>query len=405
MPLDDDAEDDVGDVRPPLPPDDRLWRHPSELGLHGDPLRPLVAPSPAPLRATPRPATWAVVLVAGLAGAVLASGLIALTGNLPDRVVERPVVERVALTPVVSSPMLRDQGGVDAVAETLTPAVVRLDIERDGEDSTGSGVLFRDDGMLLTSAHVVQDADEIDVRLADGRRYEGTLVGVDAPTDVAVVDVDAHDLPVAVLGSAKGLAVGAPAVAVGSPVGLDRGASVSSGVISALGRTVQAVDGAALHGMLQTDAAIAPGASGGALADRGGAVVGIVSAVGTDGAGRFGFATPIDLAHKVALQLIQHGRAAMGWLGVEGSDLAAADATRMGVAGGARVKGVLARSPAAKAGIRSEDVITEVDGQPVGSMPGLVVELREHQPGDQVSVGYWHAGREHHAQVTLGEQP
>jgi S1-C subfamily serine protease len=402
MPLDDDADEDVGGVRPPLPPDDRLWRHPSELGAFG--LTAGAVATSADDR-TDRPSTWAVVLVAGLAGAVLASGLIALTGSLSSRVVERPVVEKVAISPIVSAPMISSDHGVQAVARRLSPAIVRLDVARGGKQTAGSGVLFRDDGMLLTSANVVEDADRIDVRLADGRRFEGTVVGVDDPTDVAVVDVDASNLPVAVLGSTKDLAVGAPAMAIGSPLGAEGGTAISTGVISALGRTAQAEDGTALHGLLQTDAPIAAGSTGGALVDTAGSVVGIVSSVAAQVAGRFGFATPIDLAHRVALQLISHGKVVMGWLGVEATDLSADQATQIGVPGGAKVRGVTSHSPAERAGLTRDDVITEVDGKPVSSMPGLMVELREHEPGDEVTVGYWRDGTQDQADVTLAEHP
>jgi S1-C subfamily serine protease len=133
--------------------------------------------------------------------------------------------------------------------------------------------------------------------------------------------------------------------------------------------------------------------------------VGIVSSVGAEIAGRFGFATPIDLAHKIAVQLIEHGKAVLGWLGVEGTDLSPSDATKIGVPGGAMVRTVASHSPADRAGINRDDVITDVDGQPVGSMPGLMVELREHQPGDHVKVGYRRNGKPEQAEVTLGEHP
>ena len=403
MSLDDDAEDDAGAARPPLPPDDRLWRHPSELGLHGQAASSLLAPTE--VRSGGRPSTLAVVLVAGLAGAVMASGIIAITGSLSPRIVEHQVVEKVAVAPVVSTPMLRSDHGVEAVARRLSPAIVRLDVQRGDEQATGSGVLFRDDGMLLTSAHLVDGADQIEVRLADGRHYAGSMIGLDEPTDVAVIDVDATHLPVAVLGSTKGLAVGAPAVAIGSPLGIDDAPSVTTGVISALGRTVQAADGTALHGMLQTDAPMAPGSSGGALVDTAGSVVGIVTSIAADATGRFGFATPIELAHTVALQLIAHGKAVLGWLGVQGTDLTPQQAAQMGLHGGAMVQDVTNRSPADRAGINRDDVITDIDGEPVGSMPGLVVQLREHQPGEQVEVGYLRDGKEGQAEVTLGQKP
>jgi S1-C subfamily serine protease len=300
--------------------------------------------------------------------------------------------------------MLHSSSSVQAVAARLSPSIVGLDVERDGQDVSGSGVVFRDDGMVLTSAHVVDDADQIDVRLHDGRRLQGKLVGLDEATDVAVVDVRASHLPVAVLGTTKDLAIGAPALAIGSP-GSDGSASISTGVISALGRTVQAVDGDALHGMLQTDAPIAPSTIGGAQVDTAGSVVGIVSPVAADIATRWGFATPIDLAHKVALQLIQHGQAMLGWLGVEGSDLTAAQLLRLGLTGGAMVRDVDDGSPAARAGLQQDDVITEVDGKPVSSMPGLMVELRDHQPGDHVEVGYVRDGKADAADVTLGQRP
>jgi S1-C subfamily serine protease len=401
MSLDDDDGDELGPPRPPLPPDDRLWRHPSELQLLGG-AGAATGAGEREARTTP----WAVVLVAGLSGAVLAAGILAVTGTISPRVVERQVVEKVAVTPVVSSPMLQgDPGGVEGVARRLSPAIVRLDVERDGETATGSGVVFRDDGMVLTSAHVVDGSGPIRVQLADGRRLEGHLVGLDRLTDVAVVDVDADDLPVAVLGTAEGLAVGAPAVAIGSPLGLRGGPSVTTGVISAVGRTIDPGDGEALHGMLQTDAPIAAGSSGGALVDATGAVVGIVTAVASEPSGRFGFATPIDLAHRVAVQLIEEGRARHGWLGIEGSDLSPEEAGALGVANGAVLRRVADDGPAEEAGLTDDDVITHVDGEEVPSMPALVVEMRERDRGDEVTVVYWRDGRREETKVVVGERP
>ena len=400
MSLDDDDADELGPPRPPLPPDDRLWRHPSELHLHGA-SGSVAAPS-GNGRATP----WAVVLVAGLSGAVLAAGILAVTGAISPRVVERQVVEKVAVTPVVSSPMLQDEGGgVEGVARRLSPAIVRLDVERDGEAATGSGVLFRDDGMVLTSAHVVDGGGPIRVQLADGRVLDGHVVGADELTDVAVVDVDAEDLPVAVLGTAEGLAVGAATIAIGSPLGLRGGPSVTTGVLSAVGRSIDPGDGEALHGMLQTDAPIAAGSSGGALVDTAGSVIGIVTAVAAEPGGRFGFATPIDLAHRVAVQLIEDGRARHGWLGIEGSDLTPDEAAARGVTTGAVLRRVAQGSPADEAGLADDDVITHVDGEAVTSMPALVVEMREREPGDEVTVVYWRDGEQAEATVTVGERP
>jgi putative serine protease PepD len=397
----DDADDGIGAAGPPLPPEDRLWRHPSELGEQ----QRAAAPGPAPAAPSSRTASGLAVVAAGIAGAVLTVGVIALTGSLSPRVVERQVVEKVAVTPVVSSPMVRGDRGVVDVADRLRPAIVRLDVEGEDGVATGSGVVFRDDGMVLTSAHVVEGASGVRVRLADGERYQGEVVGIDELTDVAVVHIDAEDLPVAVLGTAEGLEVGAPAVAIGSPLGLEGGPSVTTGVISAVDRTISGGHGVALHGMIQTDAPIAPGSSGGALVDTSGAVIGIVTALAGEPGSRFGFATPIDLAHRIAVQLVEQGRAVHGWLGVEGVDLPADDATSMDIDGGAVVQHVLPDSPAAAAGLAEGDVITHVDGEPVESMPDLVVEVREREPGDEVEVGYVRDGAPAEADATIAERP
>jgi S1-C subfamily serine protease len=401
MPLDDDADDDVGGTGPPLPPDDRLWRHPSELRDHGPGGADVERLVDDPRRAM----TWATALVAGLAGAALAVGVIAVTGTLSPRIVERQVVEKVAVTPVVSSPMVRGERGVVAVAERLSPAIVRLDVDGDGGSATGSGVLFRDDGLVLTSAHVVAGTTAISVVLTDGRRLHGQLVGADAATDIAVVDVEGDGFPVAVLGTSEGLEVGAPTIAIGSPLGLAGGPSVTTGVISAVGRRVEAASGETLHGMIQTDAPIAPGSSGGALVDANGAVIGITTAVASEPGGRFGFATPIDLAHRVADQLLRTGHMVHGWLGVEGADLSTDMAEALGVEGGAVVRSVAPGSPAEAAGLAADDVITEVDGEPIGSISELVVELRDRDPGDDVVVGYWHGGEHAETTATLVERP
>lgn len=402
MPLDDDADDDVGGTGPPLPPDDRLWRHPSELRDHGrggTGIERLRVDDPR------RPTTWVTALVAGLAGAALAVGVVAVSGTLSPRIVERQVVEKVAVTPVVSSPMVRGERGVAAVAERLSPAIVRFDVDGGGGSTTGSGVLFRDDGLVLTSAQLVAGATAISVVLTDGRRLDGRLVGADVATDIAVVDVEGDGFTVAVLGTSEGLEVGATTIAIGSPLGLAGGPSVTTGVISAVGRRVEVAGGETLHGMIQTDAPVAPGSSGGALVDANGAIIGITTPLASEPGGRFGFATPIDLARRVADQLLRTGRMVYGWLGVEGADLGTDIASAMGVEGGALVRSVAPGSPAEAAGLVPDDVITEVDGEPVASISELVVELRDRDPGDDVVVGYWHDGEHAETTATLAEQP
>jgi S1-C subfamily serine protease len=243
------------------------------------------------------------------------------------------------------------------------------------------------------------------VVLSDGRRVEGEVVGKDADTDVAVVKIDGGPYPTAILGTATLLRTGDGCIAIGSPLGLAGGPSVSIGVVSALGRTVDA-DGEHLYDMIQTDAAIAPGSSGGALLDRAGAVIGVTTAIGVSDAGAegVGFATPIDIARSVAAELIATGKATHVWLGVEGADLDQATADQLQLVGGAAIKRVVEGSPADGAGFRPGDVIVSVDGSPVKTMAGLVVALRSHRIGDKVKVGYLRGGTPHDVVVTLEER-
>lgn len=400
MAPDDDADDDVDGTGPPLPPDDRLWRHPSELREHGWSGEPVV-----PVPAARPTAAWRGAALAGLAGALLAGGAFAAFGALSPRVIERAVVEKVAVMPVVSSPMLRDDRGVDAVVQRLAPTVVGLDVQRPDGAASGSGVLFRDDGMVLTSAQVVTGATAIDVSLADGRRLAGRLIGIDPATDVAVVDLEGGGYPVAALGRSEGLEVGAPIVAVGSSVVPGDEPTVATGVVSAVGRRVASATGPTLHGVIQTDAATAASAAGGPLVDATGAVIGISTEAAEEMAVRFGFATPIDLAHTVAEQLLRTGHMDRGWLGIEGEDLPALEAHRMNLRGGAVIRSVAAGSPAAEAGLLPNDVITELDGQPLASVSALVVALLDHHAGDRVAIVFWRLGQRMEAAVSLSARP
>lgn len=399
MPVDDDADDDIGGFDPPLPPDDRLWRHPSELASVG----PASAMTPARgLTTEGRGPAWPIAAVAGLVGAALSTAVLAVTGAFSTEVTERQVIEKIAVAPVVTSPMLTARATVEAVADQVAPAVVRLVVATPDGMTAGSGVLFRSDGLLLTSARLLSGASEIDVALADGRHFDGHVMGFDRATDIAVVRIDGDRLPVAVLGSSADLEAGSTTIAVGCARADDHQAVVSTGVISAVERRVDAGD-AALHGMIQTDTPIDITGTGGPLVDASGTVIGIVASV--DGGDGFHFAVPIDLARRVAGQLMISGRATHGWLGIEGTDLSVEQAHSMGVDGGALVRGVEADSPAAVGGLATDDVITEVDGSMVDSASELVVVVRDHQPGDALVLGFWRDGEHHEAAVTIGEHP
>ena len=396
LPGPDDHADDLGySVPPPL--DDRLWRHPSELRVLGL--------APAERRRSP---LWRALL-AGVAGAIVTLVVLALLGRLDggdDRTA--PAVIRQAVRPVAAP--VGGSASVVRIAEEVRPAIAKVRVEGDAATSSGSAVLYRDDGHLLTNAHVVADARSIEVSLADGSTHQARVVGSDEATDIAVLRIpgppDGEPYPTAVLGTAADLAVGQPVVAIGSPLGLAGGSSVTTGVVSALAREVDA-EGSSLLDMVQTDAAISPGSSGGALLDGTGAVIGITTAVGVSevGAEGLGFATPVDVARSVAEDIIASGRAVHVWLGVHGSDLDRRSAEDLGVDGGARVERVVDGSPAAEAGVTPSDVIVGVEEEPVASMSGLVIALRERDPGDEVGLEVLRDGDRRQVTVGLVERP
>ena len=402
-----ELDDGLGDDRPPpplLPPEDRIWRHPSE-----------VAAPPAFGRRSNRavaPGLWQVGLLAGSISAILTVALVLVAGGFRVRTVSRdaaPAVERV-VTPAAATPVTAPGSPANAIvdiAEQMRPAIVQLRVNGGDGPGSGSGVVFRSDGHVLTNHHVVDGADRITVIMADGEEVAAALIGSDAETDIAVVKVDRTDVASAPLGSAAALRVGQLAVAIGSPLGLAGGPSVSVGVVSALGREIDGGDGPPLLDMIQTDAPIAPGSSGGALVDGAGAVVGVTTAIAVSsvGAEGLGFATPIDIARDVAEQIIASGRAVHVWLGVEGEDVNTVMAKDLGLSGGAMIRNVRSDSPAGRAGIERRDVIVSVNGIPVRSMGALKVQLRRHRPGDEVTLAF-HRGKEARSlKVKLAERP
>jgi S1-C subfamily serine protease len=397
MELDDDGIEDAGVFRPPLPPDDRTWLHPSEVAAsHRVEQRSAAPPHP-----------WALALVSGLTGALLTTGLIAATGAFDDAGLER-VVERVATSAGRTVSDRPDSGSVAAIAERVLPAITQVRVDSgSGGGASGSGVIFRSDGHLLTNNHVVAGARAIRVVLASGEEEDGKLVGTDPDTDIAVVKIGGGPYPTATLGTATELQVGQSAIAIGSPLGLAGGPSVTVGVVSALGRRIDSPTNPPLLDMIQTDAPIAPGSSGGALLDAGGSVIGITTAIAVSdvGAEGLGFATPIDLARSVGEELITTGKVVHVWLGIEGRDVDGQTAKQLGVPGGAMVQNVLEDSPADDAGLEAKDVILSVDGKEVDSMSALIVTLRSHDPGDKVRLGVLRDGKRQAMTVTLAKRP
>jgi putative serine protease PepD len=394
-----EPDDPLGDdeLRAPLlPPDDRLWRHPSEVAAFGPPYE-------GPDQGRRRARTWAVAAVAAAFGAAAGVGVVALVGAFEGRVRTVEVVERVALpTRTLSTTAGGPAPGAARVAQGLRPAVVALTVERAGAPHHASGVVFRSDGHLLTNAHVVEGAGRISVTLAGGARADGRVVGVDTATDVAVVKVDGWSSVVsAPLGSAASLSVGQDVMAVGAS-----GAGVV-GMVSAVGRQVDRAAAPALVDLIQTNAPVTDGWSGGALVDDRGAVVGILTAVTTPDAGvaGIGFATPIEVARAVADQLVAGTVVARPWIGIEGGDLDARTARDLGTVGGAVESQVREDGPADAGGLAAGDVITSVDGVPVASMGALRILVRAHRPGDVVRLAVVRQSARRTVGVTLAERP
>ena len=275
---------------------------------------------------------------------------------------------------------------------------------REERHSLGSGFIISQDGYVMTNAHVVKEADEILVRLNDGRELEAELVGADAKTDVAVLKVDAEGLPTLELGNSEDLKVGQWVAAIGSPFGLDH--SVTSGIISAMDRTLpQDV----YVPFIQTDVAINPGNSGGPLFNLDGEVIGINSQIFTRSGGYMGlsFAIPIDVAMDVADQLRNDGSVSRGWLGVMiqpvSRDLA--DSFGMDSPKGALVADLDPEGPAARDGLKAGDVILEVDGQAVDKSSTLPRLIGSVTPGDDVELRVLRNGERQTVTVTVSDWP
>ena len=278
------------------------------------------------------------------------------------------------------------------VAEVLRPAVVNLRTERGRAGGTGSGFLFTPDGFLLTNHHVVRGRERVRVRLNDGQELRGRVVGADPWTDMALVQADAPSLPTAALGDSAPLRVGQLVVAIGSPYGFE--STVTAGVISALGRTLRTITGHLVDNVIQTDAALNPGNSGGPLVDSRGRVIGINTAIIHPAQG-ICFAIPINIAKHILPQLMQHGRVTRGYLGLHGRVVPIprhlVRRFELTQSHGVEVLDVVQGSPADDAGLQPEDVVlslgeqltTNVDDlhkllmqMPVG-IPAPLVLLRE----------------------------
>jgi serine protease DegQ len=327
----------------------------------------------------------------------------------------------------------RPAGSLSAPAQKASPAVVSINTSQNkagnphnqdpwfrffyGEQEEqnpaglGSGVIVSPEGHILTNNHVIEDADDIEVVLSDGRKALAKVIGTDPDTDLALLQIPLNNLPVIVLGQLDDLQVGDVVLAIGNPFGV--GQTVTSGIVSALGRSQLGIN--TFENFIQTDAAINPGNSGGALVDVNGHLMGINTAIYSRSGGSMGigFAIPISTAKQVMQDLLKNGKVVRGWIGVEPQDLTPelAESFQLppsaGQAGlqGVVITGVLPNGPAAQAGIRPGDVIVKVDRQPVGNVADLLNRVASLTPGVPADLLIWRKQSEMSLRLTPSQRP
>lgn len=269
----------------------------------------------------------------------------------------------------------------------------------------GSGVIMSPEGYVLTNNHVVEGADAIEVVLPDARRTTAKVIGTDPESDLAVLKITLDKLPAITLGNSDALQVGDQVLAIGNPFGV--GQTVTSGIVSALGRNQLGIN--TFENFIQTDAAINPGNSGGALTDINGNLMGINTAIYSRSGGSMGigFAIPVSTAKQVMESIVKNGQVVRGWIGVEPNELTPELAQTFGIqsAQGVIVTGVLNSGPAAEAGIRPGDVITQVAGQPVRTVSELLTRIAGLTPGQATPFALQRQGQVVEVSVTPAQRP
>ncbi len=395
---------------------------------------------PEPKKKTPSP--FLSALLGGLVVAVL--GLAAIAAGVVDSggdtttTVEAPLATPIDAKSeegggnVVNQIYKRDGDGVAFIAAQIEPQEVESfnpfgEPEEGGGTATGSGFVIDKEGHLLTNNHVVEGAEDVTVKLGDSdETYDAEVVGTDPGTDLALLKVDApeKDLHPLKLGRSEEVEVGDPVVAIGNPFGLDR--TVTSGIVSALQRQIQAPNGFSISKVIQTDAAINPGNSGGPLINAQGEVIGINSQIATGGGGNgnvgIGFAIPIDTISEELDQLKETGEVQHAYIGIQGGTVTPdlAKAVNLPVEHGVLVQTVINDGPADKAGLEAGnttatiegeeirlggDIITEANGKKIESMEELVEVIGESKPGEKLELTVLRGGDEETVDVTLGTQP
>ena len=334
-----------------------------------------------------------LVACATASPASVASGYLYVDEEVGSQLTSRELVARVA--PAV----------VSIVTESVSYNWFWQPIPQTG---AGSGVIVSPDGYIVTNNHVVENANKVTVTLSDGRTFEATIVGADAQTDLAVVKIDASNVSYLhfLSNSLEQLSVLDTVVAVGNALALPGGPTWTLGVVSNLGRSIQVETGVVLNDLIQTDAAINSGNSGGPLVNMAGQVVGINVAIASN-AENIGFAISTDTAIPVIQSLITRGKVVRPWLGVQVTTVTPAIQRyyNLSVNTGALITSVTSGSPAHRAGLRAGDVIVRIDSQVINTAQDLSVAVGSHRVGDQVEITYYRGNVQQVATATLEESP
>jgi S1-C subfamily serine protease len=357
-------------------------------------------------------------IAGALVGALAAGGIVAAVDN--HNGTTRTIIEAPS-TNVNARPaaVLKSPGDIQAILAKVKPAVVRINVTISGGLSgsgqgVGTGFVISSDGTIVTNAHVVDQATSVEVQLENGRLVPGRVVGASTSTDLAVVKIDAKNLPTVVLGNSDTLQVGDQVVAIGNALGLEGAPTVTTGIVSGLNRVLQEPatsanpQGVSIPNTIQTDAAINPGNSGGTLVDANGNVVGINTAIANPSeSNNIGFAIAITPAKRIIESLRGGKQPQLAFLGVgtQAVTTELQNANGLAVDQGALVQTLQAGSAAARAGIQQGDVIVKVDGKTVTSSEDVINGVRSHAPGDKVSVTVDRKGTKKTFQVTLGTGP
>jgi len=363
-----------------------------------------------------------IVIIAVVAG-ILSGGLSAVAvTNLVPQTPDGGAVDETPVANPVSNVRIDESSAVIEAVERVAPAVVTIEAQGGGllgaGTGTGSGFIFDADGWILTNRHVVANAQSLNVVMTDGREFPAEVYGIDTLTDLAIIKIEASNLPVAEIGTSVGLEPGQIAIAIGNPLGYEN--TVTTGVVSGLGREIQATDATQssaelLNNLIQTDAAINPGNSGGPLVNSAGQVIGVNTAVSTsdDGQG-IGFAIPIDVAKPILEQALAGEPLTRPWIGVSyvTVDPTLAEAENLPVEYGALISTsggggdpVVDGSPGEEAGLQAGDVIVAVNGEQITAGADLSTLLLPYAPGDTITLRVLRESSTSEISVTLGERP